>query len=64
MKLTIFKSDGTSRDIDNVVKVLTHSVGTASGGIDLEVSTQEYEGLLILTESIHLDTWDFYSVRP
>ena len=63
MKLTIFTSNGKTRDIENVIKVLTHSAATTSGGIDLEVQTQEYDGFLILTESIHLDKWDFYSVN-
>ena len=63
MTLTIFH-DGTMTDINDVTQVLTHSSGSVEEGLDLEVETQECNGFLILTGTIHLDKWDFYTVKP
>ena len=64
MTLRIFHHDGSMRVIDNVTHVLSHSAASAVNGVDLEVETREFSGYLILTEKIHIDKWDFYSVEP
>ena len=64
MTLSIFNSDGKTRDIQNVIRVLNHSTGTAEdNGNDIEIWTAPTIGEVITTEKIHLTKWEFYSVR-
>lgn len=64
MTVTIYRNSGSEIEtIKNVENVLNHSVGTGNGGNDIEiiVFTDSFE---FDRKEIHLDMWDFYSVRP
>lgn len=61
MTMTIYHEDGSYRTIENVDHILQYS-RKCSNGLDVKVITYEYEGYLQVTEDIHLNENEFYSI--
>lgn len=60
MTMTIYRQDGSSYDIENVIHVLQHS-HDCTIGLNMEVMTVNENGEYSM-QDIQLEPWEFYSM--